>query len=155
MLAALLLGGCAGSGDGLDQNGRPLVDEPGDDTPANPADFATIQREILTPRCANSCHYGSTAPQGLRLEEGFAYDMLVNVASVEVPDLLRVEPGNPDFSYLVQKIDGTATAGVRMPADGTVLAPEQIDAIRQWITDGALPPRSTAATSQPDPENSR
>ena len=28
---------------------------------------------------------------------------------------MRVNPGNPDLSYLVQKISGTAAVGGRMP----------------------------------------
>ena len=64
--------------------------------------------------------------------------MLVNVPSTEVPSILRVEPGNPDDSYLVQKIEGTAAVGARMPLGGPNLSADEIAAIRQWITDGAL-----------------
>jgi len=49
----------------------------------------------------------------------------------------RVEPGQPDNSYLVQRIDGTVTP--RMPLGGAPLSTEEIDAIRQWILDGAAP----------------
>jgi hypothetical protein len=70
--------------------------------------------------------------------------MLVNVPSTEVPSLMRIEPGNPDESYLVQKIEGTASVGGRMPLGGPELSDEAIAAIRQWITDGA---RETAARS--------
>jgi len=74
-----------------------------------------------------------------------SHAMLVNVPSSEVPSILRVDPGNPDDSYLVQKIEGTASVGEQMPLGGPVLPDEQIAAIRQWITDGAL--ESTAAKS--------
>jgi len=67
------------------------------------------------------------------------------VPSGEVPTLLRVEPGNPDDSYLVQKIEGTASVGAQMPLGGPALSDEQVAAIRQWITDGAL--ETTAAKS--------
>ena len=66
-----------------------------------------------------------------------AHAMLVNVPSQEVPSLLRVEPGNPDDSYLVQKIEGTASVGGQMPLGGPELSDEAIAAIRQWIADGA------------------
>jgi hypothetical protein len=59
------------------------------------------------------------------------------VASVQVGTLDRVEPGNPNQSYLVQKIEGTAAVGVRMPAGGAALDAATIAAIRQWITNGA------------------
>ena len=71
--------------------------------------------------------------------------MLVNVPSLEVPSMLRVEPGNPDDSYLIQKIEGTAAVGGRMPLGGQALPPDTIAAIRQWITDGAV--ASAAARS--------
>jgi hypothetical protein len=49
------------------------------------------------------------------LDSTNSYANLVNVASSEVPSLKRVEPGDDNNSYLVQKIEGTAAVGVRMP----------------------------------------
>jgi hypothetical protein len=46
--------------------------------------------------------------------------MLVNVASAEVPALLRVNPGNPDASYIVQKLQGNNAVGARMPFGGPI-----------------------------------
>jgi hypothetical protein len=56
---------------------------------------------------------------------------------VEVPSLQRVTPGNPDASYLIQKIEGTAAVGARMPLNGPPLPADAIAVIRQWIVDGA------------------
>jgi hypothetical protein len=141
---ALLLGACAGDGDGLDENGRPI----GSGEEVLSPEFSSIQRNVFTPICT-TCHAGGSAPLGLRLDEGAAYAMLVNAASVEVPELLRVAPGNPDASYLIQKLEGTATVGERMPLNGPPLPPETIAVIRQWIADGAAqsinaPPASTS-----------
>jgi len=83
----LLLAGCAGDGAGLDANGRPITDLPG----AN-GDFQEIQDTIFTPVCT-TCHVGAGAPQGLRLDAGNSYALLVNVASAEYPGKLRVSPG--------------------------------------------------------------
>ncbi|HEU4781545.1 MAG TPA: hypothetical protein VFS58_16805 [Steroidobacteraceae bacterium] len=128
----LALAGCAGDGAGLDANGRPLPPAP---PPNN--DFQEIQDTIFTARCVG-CHSGANAPQGLRLDPGNSYALLVNVASAEVPGLLRVSPGNPNASYLVQKIEGTAAVGVRMPADGPpYLSLDRIDLVRRWISAGA------------------
>src|SRR5688572_15948266 len=127
----LLLAACTGNGEGLDQNGEPIAAAP----PAN-TDFQEIQATIFTV-CTN-CHIGGGAPQGLRLDPANAYALLVNVASNEVPALLRVNPGNPDASYIVQKIQGTAAVGVRMPANGPpYLSQAQIDLVRGWIAAGA------------------
>jgi hypothetical protein len=127
------LAACAGNGDGLDENGRPL--EEGDSGPLQPT-FQSIQDRVFTPVCTG-CHAGAGAPLGLRLDEGSSYALLVNASSAEVPSLRRVQPGNPDASYLIQKLEGTAAVGSRMPLNGPPLPPETIAVIRQWITNGA------------------
>jgi methionine-rich copper-binding protein CopC len=138
LAVTLALTSCtAGDGTGLDAGGRPLPP-----MPAPNDDFQQIQDTILTPSCT-ACHVGANAPQGLRLDAGNSYAMLVNVASTEVPALLRVNPGNPDASYLVQKIQGNAAVGARMPANGPpFLSQAQIDLVRTWIAAGA--PQSAA-----------
>jgi methionine-rich copper-binding protein CopC len=130
---ALVLASCtAGDGTGLDAGGRPLP--PG---PVPSDDFQQIQDTIFTPICS-VCHQGANAPHGLRLDAGNSYALLVNVASSEVGSLMRVNPGNPDASYLVQKIQGNAAVGARMPANGPpYLTQTQIDLVRSWIAAGA------------------
>jgi hypothetical protein len=67
----------------------------------------------------------------------------VNAPSTEVPSLLRVDPGNPDNSYLIQKLEGTAAVGARMPLGGSPLPQETIAVIRQWILEGAIAPQQS------------
>jgi hypothetical protein len=86
------------------------------------------------------CHAGAQAPLGLRLDAGASYAMLVSVPSVQVPAVFRVAPGDPDNSYLVHKIEGSAAVGGRMPLGGPSLDTTEIDLIRQWIAAGAEPP---------------
>jgi len=144
-LAFSLIAGCAGNGEGLDENGRPIGEGDGDQPLV--ATFDSIQQNVFTPVCATGCHSGANAPLGLRLEEGVAFTMLVNVPSAEVPSIDRVEPGAPDASYLIQKLEGTAAVGERMPLDGPSLPQSTIDVIRQWITDGALPPAAATVAA--------
>jgi hypothetical protein len=127
----------AGNGEGLDQNGQPIPIV----APAN-SDFQEIQATVFTPICTQ-CHIGANAPQGLRLDAANSYAMLVSVASSEVPNLQRVNPGNPDQSYLVQKVQGNAMVGGRMPLGQAALPQDRIDLIRSWIAAGA-PPASVA-----------
>ena len=138
----LALASCtAGDGTGLDAGGQPVP--PG---PPPSGDFQQIQDTIFTPICS-LCHVGANAPQGLRLDAGNSYALLVNVASAEVPGLMRVNPGNPDASYLVHKIQGNAAVGVRMPANGPpYLSQAQIDLVRGWISAGA--PQSAAPANR-------
>lgn len=127
------LAACAGDGEGLDESGRPLGE--GDSGTLQPT-FQSIQDRVFTPVCTG-CHAGAGAPLGLRLDEGASYALLVNASSAEVPALRRVQPGDPDASYLIQKLEGTAAVGSRMPLNAPPLPQATIDVIRQWITDGA------------------
>ena len=126
---------CAGSGEGLDEFGNPLGE--GGGGVLEPT-FSSIQVNIFTPICTQ-CHAGASAPLSLSLQAGFSYDQLVGVPSVQVPELLRVDPGQPDDSYLVMKIEGApGITGGRMPLGLSPLSAEQIATIRAWIADGAL-----------------
>jgi hypothetical protein len=132
-LASLFLAACGGgSGDGLDNNGRP----PSGGGGGLIATFPSIQANVFTPRCTG-CHAGAAAPVGLRLDEGNSYALLVGVASGEQGSVLRVAAGNPNNSYLIQKLEGTAAVGGRMPLGGPFLDAATIAVIRQWIADGA------------------
>jgi hypothetical protein len=103
---------------------------------------------VFTVDCATSgCHVGAGAPQGLRLDDANSYALLVGVASSEAPTVLRVAPNDPDNSYLIQKLEGTAAVGAQMPLGGTPLEQAAIDVIRQWISDGAIDDRAPS----PDP----
>ncbi|MDH3857529.1 MAG: Ig-like domain-containing protein, partial [Gammaproteobacteria bacterium] len=108
------------------------------------AEFGSIQANVLTPTCATAgCHVGAAAPQGLKLDAASSFALLVGVPSNQVPALLRVDPGSPDNSYLIQKMEGTAAAGGRMPLNGPpFLDQTTIDVIRLWISNGAPPPVS-------------
>jgi mono/diheme cytochrome c family protein len=137
----LVIAGCAGNGEGLDANGRPIAD--GTVSIALSADFQSIQDNVFTPICS-VCHVGGGAPMGLRLDAADAYNLLVGVPSTEVPSILRVKPGDPDNSYIIQKLEGHASVGARMPFGGPYLTADTISFIRQWISNGA-PPAATAA----------
>jgi hypothetical protein len=139
VVAATLSACTAGSGEGLDPNGQPV--QPGAPVAS---DFQEIQDTIFTPICTQ-CHIGSGAPQGLRLDAANSYALLVNTASSEVPSLMRVNPGNPDQSYLLQKIEGTAAVGGRMPFGQAPLPQDRIDLVRSWIAGGAQPAAVGAA----------
>lgn len=134
---ALVLAGCgAGSGAGLDGQGLPL--NAGGGPADNSATLAGLQQQIFGAICAR-CHTGASAPQGLRLDsEANSYAFLVGHPAEEVPELLRVNPGSPDASYMLRKIEGAAgIVGGRMPLGGPYLSEAQISSIRDWIANGA------------------
>ena len=76
---------------------------------------------------------------GLRLDPGFSAGNLINIPSPRNPNLIRVVPGDPDASFLIQKLQGTdGLLGDRMPDGGPYLTTATVNVIRQWIQDGAL-----------------
>jgi len=112
----------------------------GDGEPSEPIApmLSVIQAKIFTPNCASfsSCHGGGSPQEGMSLQAPVA-GVLIGVASHEVPTLMRVAPGDPDASYLLQKLERAMPAvGVRMPPDQP-LTSNKIEAIRQWIAAGA------------------
>jgi hypothetical protein len=138
--------GCAGNGDGLNQNGIPIMEGTTGTGPITP-DLQSIEDNVFTPICSK-CHIGASAPEGLQLDAAHAYNALVGVPSVEVPSFLRVDPSNPDGSYMVLKIEGApGIEGAQMPLGETPLPQATIDAIRQWITNGA--PNVSASAAAP------
>jgi hypothetical protein len=124
--------GCgSGGGSGDDETDAPAGIQP---------TLQSIQSNVFTPICAApGCHVGAGAQQGLMLDSvNNSFLDLVGVNSSELPSVLRVDPGNPDNSYLVQKIEGAPNiVGAQMPLNQPPLSTEQIDAIRQWILNGA------------------
>ena len=144
------LAGCAGNGDGLNSQGLPIGSSGGGGgtPPTGPftADFQSIQDNVFTPICS-PCHSGASAPKGLMLDAAHSYNLLVGVASTEVPSLDRVKAGDPDSSYIIIKLtNGAGIIGQQMPLGENPLPTATIDVIRQWITNGA-PPATAAATS--------
>jgi hypothetical protein len=111
-------------------------------TPPQPAQatLSSIQATIFTPRCAVvGCHVpNGLGPMPLRnTNESFVN--LVNTPSIQRPNLMRVQPGDADASYIILKLEGApGVSGTRMPQGGPFLSSVQINLIRQWINEGAL-----------------
>jgi len=105
--------------------------------------LAYIQATVFSPICAQCHRPGGIGPMPLD-SEAASYQNLVGVRSLELPQLLRVEPGNAADSYLYWKIDpdpaqGRTIVGERMPRGLPPLDRDQIDSIVHWIDNGAEP----------------
>jgi hypothetical protein len=123
---ALLLAALGGAACGGEETAAPI-----------PAHLSTIEGEIFARNCTlSSCHDAESPEEGMSLVAP-THAALVGVASSEAPDLVRVAPGDPEASYLLQKItSATPRDGERMPP-GQPLASNKIEAIRAWIAAGA------------------
>lgn len=110
---------------------------------SGPPTFTEIAN-VMNNNCAFSGCHGSVAPNPIGrpmvLALGQSYQNIVNVPSTQIPQLLRVNPGLPDSSYLYMKLIGVpGIQGVRMPPGGNSnITPQVIDRFRQWIANGAL-----------------
>lgn len=101
--------------------------------------FQGIVADIFLPRCATpGCHRGETPAGELNLTEDKAYDSLVGAHAHRRPERLLVDPGNPEGSYLVERLVPEGDTPV-MPMGGSALPPEDLARIREWIRDGAKP----------------
>jgi methionine-rich copper-binding protein CopC len=148
LLSVACVAGCAGNGDGLDSNGNPITSSSmTSGGPIQPT-LESIEENVFTPICSK-CHIGAGAPEGLQLDAAHAYNALVGVPSVEEPSFLRVNPGNPDSSYMILKIEGAmGIEGGQMPLNLPPLLPNVMAAIRQWVANGAPNVPGAAAASQ-------
>ncbi|MCJ8319266.1 MAG: CHRD domain-containing protein [Colwellia sp.] len=125
-------------GDNDDNAGGDLVSTFTVTTPMQVTTLTQLKTQIFSPNCAVSgCHAGASPQQGMNLSASQIFSNIVNVTSSEAPNLMRVTPGDPDNSYLIQKVEGTASVGARMPLGQAALTNAEIDMIRQWILDGA------------------
>jgi len=108
---------------------------PAGETPGFSADIVPILRS----RCA-VCHLTGEEAGNMSLVPDAAYENLVGVKS-PTTGLVRVEPGKPDASYLIMKLEGTylskGGSGARMPFGAEPLSADNIKLIRDWIAAGA------------------
>jgi hypothetical protein len=104
-----------------------------------PATVTVAEVKLVFARCdGGQCHDASGPANGLNLTDAAMHGELVNVASEDCPDVQRVQPNDPNASYLMHKLYGEALCfdGVKMPR-GYTLTPAQIKQVRDWIAIGA------------------
>ncbi|MCI0514708.1 hypothetical protein L0128_15950 [candidate division KSB1 bacterium] len=114
----------------------------GDDTnnpAASPNTDVSLTHDIqpiFNASCAVSgCHNVAAAAQ-LNLSAGKSYSSLVEVNANQDATQKRVQTGDAMNSYLVVKIEGRQKIGSKMPP-GSALSVTQIQAIKNWIDQGA------------------
>jgi hypothetical protein len=151
-LASLFAAGCTGSGG---EDGGSTVQDSGP-APIEPR-LSALQARIFTPSCSLASCHGTTAAGRLSLKAGDSYGALVNVrafarygcgdAGVDgdggTLSMLRVVPGDPDHSFLMEKVDhddaylSAMCRGRSMPEANPMMGEVYRTAIREWIAQGA------------------
>jgi hypothetical protein len=133
LLIAAALAACQGGNPAAATNVQPSFDD--------------IASKVFTTCSTLSCHSASAAKGGLQLTKDVAYEQLVNVPAdndqAKLKGKIRVIPGDPANSFLVQKLEGPdPREGDPMPQRGQKLPDDVIAAIKTWIQNGA---KKTAA----------
>ena len=150
LAVASLLAACGGGGGGDGYSGGGSTPPPGGGAasgiPNLQATFTSIQANVFTPICT-ACHVGASAPQGSCSMPQAATGCSSASRARSSRAFCASHPGNPGASYLIQKLEGTAAVGGRMPLNGTPLMQSDINIIRQWITDGAQGPPAPPANN--------
>ena len=143
LLLLAIYAGCAGDGSTLGPDGTLAGDEVVDGVDGGEMEFpptditlAQISEQIFSKSCAN-CHGGGAPAANLSLEAESVAAEIIGVASTQLADLKRVDPGNPEGSYLLKKLRGDSDIVKGQMPLGGVLPDEQIEMIREWIAGGA------------------
>jgi hypothetical protein len=106
---------------------------------ASPPSFGEVHERVLQPSCVfATCHAGGPSPAGsLSLDRDVAHASLVDVPSSVVAHGILVVPGDPEASYIMEKLlVAMPAAGESMPPDAA-LDSERIELVRAWIEAGA------------------
>lgn len=95
--------------------------------------YANDIQPILTQTCGGGACHVNNSQNGVNVSD---YNALMSSVGTNYGGLI-VEPGSPDQSPLVDKIEPNPQFGSRMPLSRGPLSPEQISLIRAWIQGGA------------------
>lgn len=98
----------------------------------------SIQANLFTPGCALSFCHGAAMSATLDLRADSSFASLVDVPAAQFPTWDRIEPFEPDISFLICKLDSCPSiVGQRMPLIGGPLDESVIEVIREWVRRGA------------------
>jgi len=148
MSAVLLLAACGSDHGGGNEPDAAVDPDPLDitDTPAA-GSLDDIHQRIIAKRCSGQpglCHNGQFEPNLSTPALMYAY--LVDRPGIEHSRELRVKPGDPANSLVIDKLRNRNVA-TQMPLGAEPLEEADIQALEAWITAGAL--RSPGAQPAP------
>jgi hypothetical protein len=107
----------------------------------SPPSFAEVY-EVMERTCGggmSGCHITGMSAGLAMPDVEAAHTSLVNVASPKCEGAVRVVPGDADASLLLQVLDGSSTCVKPMPLGRDTWSEDDIELVRAWIEEGALP----------------
>ena len=98
---------------------------------SDPLDVPTA---VFKRNCNNEICHDSEEPAGdLDLDSPDLLSRLIGVPGTDCTERLRIDPNNPDQSFLLDKLESRVPeCGDRMPLGGS-LPTDVIDCVRQWV----------------------
>ncbi|MBV1862287.1 MAG: hypothetical protein KUG77_27960 [Nannocystaceae bacterium] len=108
-------------------------------TPTQEPTLENLQAVFVQSCSFNSCHGRTTAAGQLNLEATDLHAALVGPMAVGDASIPLVDPGNPEGSFLYQKMaQCSPSAGNSMPLNAPILlSNETVALVREWIAAGA------------------
>ncbi|MDA0986235.1 MAG: hypothetical protein O3A55_01305 [Bacteroidetes bacterium] len=98
--------------------------------------FSSLQANIFDLSCSTKSCHGSDGAGSLFLTSDKSYNAIVNKKAVGDSKYYLVKSGNADSSFLYIKITNP-TSGSLMPLGNPKLSDEKINAVKNWINNGA------------------
>ena len=100
--------------------------------------FSADLQPVFDQSCGlTDCHAGPAPAELLNLSAGSAYDNIVDVPSLQMLALRRIDPGDPAASYLIRKLKDQEIIGQRMPSNAPALSEAVIALFEAWTLAGA------------------
>lgn len=131
-LSVVLLS-CKHEIDELPVNNNPVINNPNNPNNPNPPSGICFESDVLpllVSNCAMSgCHSGSNPAEGINLS---SYASIMNSGESNL-----IVPGNPNASDLVEVLTEDDSDKIMPRPPASPLSTDQINLIRQWITEGA------------------
>jgi hypothetical protein len=106
-----------------------------------------VQTAIFVGRCGDSiCHDAQNPAADLDLISPNLDRRLVGVRATQCPTRLRIDRGNPDLSFLLEKLErDDQECGDRMPVGTDPLSRDEIACVRNWVEEVAAQATTDAA----------
>ena len=105
----------------------------GDDGPA--PTWENVRDTVLVPSCGFSSCHAPPGSAGFGVDDATAAEDFIDAPAFQDPTIPLVDPGNPDGSYLLMKLEGTGDIdGDPMPPPEGGMDAARIQLVRDWIS---------------------
>jgi len=117
----------------------------------NPTSIEGLHQQIFLPKCATSgCHDGHFEPDFRTIQSSYTTLVRADVFKQVDPFSVRVDPGEPEKSWLWERLTTDDVVLGKMPLYDDALSQKELDNISTWIKSGA---KDINGNTLPIPDN--